>query len=182
MRLLTLLLSVTLLCALSLPAAAADEAWPPDMEQAFQDFLHPAGPVASDVIYFVPDKAEAADYYSAMLGLPLVWNEEGGGAFLLLGNNVTLTLIDVHEFGPPGWKDGDPLPSPMLAYQIADAAAEAERLREAGAEVRLVHETSYVSVYMATDPQYGNSFSFNQMKDDPMTREIFAQMAASMEE
>lgn len=162
-------------------ALAADEqAWPPEMEAAYQDFIHPQGARATDVLYFVPGKEAAADYYSNLFGFPMLWNEPGGPAFLMVDDHVSLSLLDVHEFGPPGWTDGDPLPPAMLGFQVDDSDAEVNKLKAGGCEIMPVHETDYVKVYVAIDPMYHHSFMFLQMKDSPTTRGMFEQMAAGM--
>jgi hypothetical protein len=89
-----------------------------------------------------------------------------------------MALLDIHEFGPPGWKDGDPLPSAMLNYQVADGEAETARLRAGGAEVMQVHSTGYINAYVAIDGKYHNVFCFIQLKDDAVSRQIFMQMQA----
>lgn len=109
-----------------------------------------AGPAVSDVMFDVPDAHAAVHFWSALIGEPVTYDQDGMG---MVGGDRPITFQQVENYTPPAWPDPARPQQGHIDVYVEDLDA-AERATLALGATRLHHpeETGEEDFRVFADP------------------------------
>ncbi|MCH7471403.1 VOC family protein [bacterium] len=120
----------------------------------------------AELIYFTSDLDRSVEFYNGLLGWEFENYKDWGLAIFDVGGKYKLLVMRASAWDSK-WKEGEPLPRPILSLESDDLAAAVARLRQAGCDVDEVQKNSDVMLSSRLrDPQGGEVFMWQDTSGD----------------